>query len=97
SNDYCVFKGRLNNVILFCNNNLSNLGTLNIGNSIYIVDSRIRFKLENIYFHPHTADINFTSASTVYNKYVINDFDNLGLTTDEKNNTQHILIIKSTT
>ena len=74
---------------------LSSQGTLNIGNSIYIEDTRIRYKLENIYFHPHTEDINFstsTQCAAIFTKYIINDFDNYGLTSDDKYNTQHILI-----
>jgi hypothetical protein len=51
----------LNNVIDYCNSVLSSQGTLNIGNSIYIGDTRIRYKLENIYFHPHTTDISFST------------------------------------
>lgn len=76
------------------NNRFSNLDPLDMGNSIYIKDARIRIVLEGIYFHPHTTDWDFspiTSTNIIYQKYVINDFDNYGFTNDQKNNVEHIL------
>ena len=87
-------KNYLNNIIISANNRLSNLGVLNIGSTPYIQDSRIRLKLEKIYFHPHDEDafFNVATSSTLYSKYVSNDFDNYGMTNDDKINVEHIFL-----
>jgi hypothetical protein len=82
----------LENIINNANLRYSNLGVLNMGTSPYIQDSRIRLVLENIYFHANTADWMVSSGSDAFTKYVLNSYENYGLTDDKKYNVQHILI-----
>jgi len=70
----------------------SNTGVLNMGTTAYVQDSRIRMVVERIYFHPHTEDWNYTNAGTMFTKYVTNDFDNYGLTEEDKTERQHVLL-----
>lgn len=86
----------LDMVVLMVNNRLGNLGILNMGSSPYIQDSRIRIHLDAVYFHPHTVDWNYASASAMYTKYVAGDYDNYGMTIDDKENVEHIFLSGST-
>lgn len=87
-------KQYLQNIVNNANSRLSNLGALNIGNSPYIQDSRIRLLVDKIYFHPHDEDVFFnpSTSSSIYIKYVVNDYDNYAMTSDDKNNVQHIFL-----
>lgn len=84
----------LHNIINNANMRYANLDVLNMGTSPYIQDSRIRLVLEKIYFHPNTTDwtVPGYNGISTFTKYVVNDYDNYGLTDDDKYNVQHILI-----
>lgn len=72
---------------------MGQLDVLNLGaTSPYLQDARIRFVLDAIYFHPHTVDWNYTSPSSMYTKYVTNDYDGYGMTSDEKLDVEHIFL-----
>lgn len=85
----------LQNIVEAANNRLSDLGVLTMGNSPYVKDSRIRIKLEKIYFHYSDKNAFFDPAlaSLIYKEYVINDGDYYQMTDDDKYHVQHIFLI----
>jgi predicted Zn-dependent protease len=74
------------------NNHYANLGVLDVGTSIHILDSRIRVVFEKLYFHAHTADYLLEDTDGDFIDFVTNDVDSYGLTADDKFNTEHIFV-----
>lgn len=86
----------LNNLISAANFRLSHLGVLNMGTTPYIQDARVAIVLEHIYYHHHSVDWAYADAGAMWTKYVVNDYDGLGITADDKNNVEHIFLSGST-
>lgn len=85
----------LNDIVLYANQRLANLGKLDTGTSPYIKNAKIKISLENIYFHKHTEDAFFNpnSASFMFKKYVIQDEDQYQLSEHDKYNVQHVFLV----
>jgi hypothetical protein len=82
----------LENVEMVVNQRLANLGPLNIGNSPYIMDSRVRIDVVAMYEHRNTAVVHVPNAQAQYNNYVVNDASAYGLTNEDIGNVEHILL-----
>jgi hypothetical protein len=83
----------LTNLAATASNLMGQLDVLNLGATTpYIQDSRIRFVLDAIYFHPHTVDWSYSNINSMYTKYVLNDYDGYGMTTDEIENVEHVFL-----
>lgn len=85
-------KAYLHNVVNNVNYRLSHLSNLTYGTSPWIKDSRIRVKLDTIYFYKNTNAQNGPSNGEYpfYKQYVKN---NSNLSNEEKVNVEHIFII----
>lgn len=82
----------LNNVEMVVNLRLANLGPLNIGNSPYIIDTRVRIDVVAMYEHRNTSVINVPDAATQYQDYVIDDASGYGLSSEDITGVEHILL-----
>jgi hypothetical protein len=94
----------INDVIKQANAWMGGLEKPNIGTTPYIFDCKVRLVLTHIYYHAHTVDWQWGTpdnrramADAMYTKYVTNDFDNLGLTADDKGSNLHLFLEGSTT
>jgi hypothetical protein len=88
-----VHSAYLQGAVNSINQMLAGLGPLNIGNSAFISDSRVRIEMVAVYSHRNSAHMSVPNASAQYQMYVMNDASGYGLSLSDMTEVEHILLI----